>query len=207
MACLASSDMPWGRTPLGVVGLGTLRSGPAAWGSVPNLPSASTYTSWAVPVVDCRVPDVGDIGPVIHLAKNTVDTTHGADSDNARAGGDSTPGKCTHAHVVSAFGDTISSLTAQARIVCAGGVIEERSIANSRVESAGGVVLERMSAGGRAAVTGGVVLERKITGGRVGAAGGVAKERAQLRWPCSSRLRCFLTARMRRQPCCCCRYR
>ena len=79
-----------------------------------------------------------------------MDTSHGADRDNVSAGRDSTPGKYTQTHVVSAFGDTTSSLTAQARIGCAGGVVEERSIANSRVESAGG----------RAAVTGGVVLER-----------------------------------------------
>ena len=118
--------MPWGRTPLGVVGLGTLRSGPAAWGNVPNLPSASTYTSWAVPCVNCRVPDVGDIGPVIHLAKNTVDTSHGADRDNARAGGDTSPGKCTHAHVVIAAGDTISGVSAYGRVFDAAGVTRKR---------------------------------------------------------------------------------
>ena len=90
--------------------------------------------------------DIGDIGPVIHLAKNTVDTSHGADGDNVIAGGDRSPRKVTQTHVFTAFGDTIPSPTAEARVVGAGGDVGQGDTANGCVPVTARVALERLIA-------------------------------------------------------------
>ncbi len=104
-----------------------------------------------------------------------MDTRHGADGDNVTAGGDSSPGKCTHTHVLSAFGDTISSLTRPGPgIVCAACIENERTITHSRVESAVVLFWSAKAPVAVLASAGCVVQEREKTGGRVESAGRVA---------------------------------